>query len=327
MLDVLDFVNGEMKVKVVGERELTVEGRLDDNRSFRRCFSLPQNTDMDAITSVVSADGILTITAPQKVSFTVPTYEMIQAARCITFGFIMKVDINGQHCVMLLLIPQSNQTKQGTKTMPVQATTDGSTKVMESSSTTTQTSAATSTTAAKQREAQGSEAQRVKEETHLADASSGISGEVQQSSKSFTSSQSESSTASSAALASGTATHGNEKPAKEESQNKSISTQTSCNYQTEIDEQGRRRAALPIMRRGQFFNDSYFEDTWKDYQDAVREVLAKWDDQSAAASDDMTCYRRLRSRDMRDENQAITSAEDSSSYKVSANKRIMRVFS
>lgn len=69
MLDVQDFVNGEMKVKVTAERELAVEGRLDDKRSFRRCFSLPQNTDMDAITSVMSADGILTITAPQKVNF------------------------------------------------------------------------------------------------------------------------------------------------------------------------------------------------------------------------------------------------------------------
>lgn len=68
VLDVQDFVNGEMKVKVVGERELAVEGRLSDNRSFRRCFSLPLNTDMEAVTSVMSADGILTITAPQKVS-------------------------------------------------------------------------------------------------------------------------------------------------------------------------------------------------------------------------------------------------------------------
>lgn len=68
MLDVQDFVNGEMKVKVIGERELAVEGRLDDNRTFRRCFPLPQNTDMEAITSVMSADGILTITAPKKVS-------------------------------------------------------------------------------------------------------------------------------------------------------------------------------------------------------------------------------------------------------------------
>lgn len=67
VLDVHDFMNGEMKVKVVGERELAVEGRLDDNRSFKRCFSLPQNTDMEAITSVMSADGILTITAPRKV--------------------------------------------------------------------------------------------------------------------------------------------------------------------------------------------------------------------------------------------------------------------
>lgn len=217
--------------------------------------------------------------------------------------------------------------KQGTKTLPVQVTTDGNTKVMESSSTTTQTS----TTAAKQRGTQENEAQRVTEKTLLADAtqcSTGVSGENQRSSQSFTSSQAESRTASNATLARDSANDGNEKSVKEGSQNKSISTQTSCNYQTDNEERqrdgrGSRRSALPIMRRGQFFNDSYFEDTWKDYQDAVRDILAKWDDHSAAATDDMTCYRRLRSRDMRDENQAITSAEDSSSYKVSAGKIIM----
>ncbi|KAG0725432.1 Heat shock protein 22 [Chionoecetes opilio] len=282
VLDVQDFVNGEMKVKVVGELELAVEGRLDDNRTFRRCFTLPQNTEMDAIASVMSADGILTITAPQK----------------------------------------GNQMKQDTKTFPVQMSANGNTAAMESSATTTQTSAATSISAAKQRETQESEAKRVAEKNRLADAtcSSGVSGESQQSSQSFISSQTKTSAASDASQTKDSAYDGSEKAVREGSQNKSISTQTCRNSQTEsqnqqLDKQGSRRSALPITRRGQFFNDSYFEDTWKDYQDAVRDVLAKWDDHSTAATDDMTCYRKLRSRDMRDDNQAITSAEDSSSYK------------
>lgn len=89
-----------------------------------------------------------------------------------------------------------------------------------------------------------------------------------------------------------------------------------------VRSEGRRLSkgvALPIVTRGQFFNDSFFEGTWKNYQDAVREVLARWDRSSSpvTSSDDMTCYRKLRTRDMRDENQAVTTSEDESSYKVS----------
>lgn len=78
MLDVQDFMGGDVKVKVVDERELLVEGRVEKKEegslslssySFRRRFTLPQHTDMTAITSVMSSDGILTITAPAKVRF------------------------------------------------------------------------------------------------------------------------------------------------------------------------------------------------------------------------------------------------------------------
>ena len=225
---------------------------------------------------------------------------------------------------MVILI---SQMKQGTKASPTRVTSNGNTKATESFSSTTQTTAATSSTGVKQRETQEREAERVAEKNLLADGtqcSSGVSGETQKSSQSFTSSQIESNTAANAAQTSDTAAVGTERAVKEGSQNKTISTQTSLNE--ERDGWGRRRSALPITRRGQFFNDSYFEDTWKDYQDAVRGILARSDDQSAAATDDMTCYRRLRSRDMSDENQAISSAEDSSSYKVNANRLIIMVF-
>lgn len=76
-MDVHDFLDGEVKVKVVGEKEVVVEGRVErregggssvSSHSFRRRFSLPHLTDMSAITSVMSSDGILTITAPKMVS-------------------------------------------------------------------------------------------------------------------------------------------------------------------------------------------------------------------------------------------------------------------
>ncbi|XP_063586551.1 uncharacterized protein LOC134764016 [Penaeus indicus] len=72
VVDVHDFLDGEVKVKVVGEKEVVVEGRVERREgggssahSFRRRFSLPPFTDMSAITSVMSSDGILTITAPK----------------------------------------------------------------------------------------------------------------------------------------------------------------------------------------------------------------------------------------------------------------------
>lgn len=76
VLDMHDFMGGDVKVKVVGEKELVVEGRMEKEEgrssmsahSFRRRFSLPHLTDMTAITSVMSSDGILTITVPEVVS-------------------------------------------------------------------------------------------------------------------------------------------------------------------------------------------------------------------------------------------------------------------
>nr|XP_027233909.1 uncharacterized protein LOC113825291 [Penaeus vannamei] len=70
VLDVHDFMRGDVKVKVVDE-ELVVEGRAEEEeggssvstRSFSRRFALPHSTDMTRITSVMSSDGILTITA------------------------------------------------------------------------------------------------------------------------------------------------------------------------------------------------------------------------------------------------------------------------
>lgn len=75
MLDVQDFSSsGEMTVQFLSERELLVEGRVEEEgkcsrscRRFQRCFLMPGPVDLQAVTSVLSADGVLTITAPKKV--------------------------------------------------------------------------------------------------------------------------------------------------------------------------------------------------------------------------------------------------------------------
>lgn len=67
-----DFQGGDVQVKVVGRSEVQVEARLEkeergckSSRSFRRRFHLPGVLDVDAVTSALSSDGILTIKAPK----------------------------------------------------------------------------------------------------------------------------------------------------------------------------------------------------------------------------------------------------------------------
>lgn len=72
---------------------------------------------------------------------------------------------------------------------------------------------------------------------------------------------------------------------------------------------------IPIRRRGLFFSDSVFQDTRDDFHRAIKEVLRSWGEESSMF-DALTSYRNLRSRDLREENQAVTSLEDESYHKV-----------
>ncbi|XP_037777726.1 LOW QUALITY PROTEIN: uncharacterized protein LOC119574521 [Penaeus monodon] len=72
VLDVHDFMNEDVKVKVVENKEVVVEGRAEKNdgtlrssKSFCRRFTFPGAVDMNAVTSAMSSDGVLTITAPK----------------------------------------------------------------------------------------------------------------------------------------------------------------------------------------------------------------------------------------------------------------------
>ena len=65
-----DFLEGDIKVKVVGKNEVQVEGKVEkqeesctSTRSFRQWFQLPGVVDVNAVTSALSSDGVLTIKA------------------------------------------------------------------------------------------------------------------------------------------------------------------------------------------------------------------------------------------------------------------------
>ncbi|XP_037777725.1 uncharacterized protein LOC119574520 [Penaeus monodon] len=72
VLDVHDFMDRDIKVKVVDNKEVVVEGRAEKNdgalrssKSFCRRFTFPGAVDMNAVTSAMSSDGVLTISAPK----------------------------------------------------------------------------------------------------------------------------------------------------------------------------------------------------------------------------------------------------------------------
>ena len=74
-MDVKDFMSGDVKVKVVDEDEVVVEGSVEQKdggslskKSFRRSFTFPGLVKESDITSTMSSDGVLTITVPKKVS-------------------------------------------------------------------------------------------------------------------------------------------------------------------------------------------------------------------------------------------------------------------
>ncbi|ROT62320.1 heat shock protein 21 [Penaeus vannamei] len=63
------------------------------------------------------------------------------------------------------------------------------------------------------------------------------------------------------------------------------------------------RETFPITRKGHFFSHYFFRDTREDFQKAVREILSRWGEKSCG--DEMTSYRKLRARNMREDTQAF----------------------
>lgn len=136
---------------------------------------------------------------------------------------------------------------------------------------------------------------------------------------------------------------------KETVKQRRISTntsQTSQNRDIEIKYENPSSFDFPIVRRGPFYQDSFFKEVHQNFQSAVRQVLDRWVDVPSLLSrntdinsfhnidnfhhtlsnyrsildrdsfDDFTCYKSLRSRSSKEENQAATVRDNAEDYKV-----------
>merc|ERR1712106_1229654 len=73
IIDVREFMQGCLKSSIVGERELLVEGSIEEitsgvkgKRTFEKKFLLPSEAILSETTSALSSDGVLTIISPKK---------------------------------------------------------------------------------------------------------------------------------------------------------------------------------------------------------------------------------------------------------------------
>jgi len=72
---------------------------------------------------------------------------------------------------------------------------------------------------------------------------------------------------------------------------------------------------FPIIERGLFFQDSFFNDWQEQWEDAVKEILDKFNAR-LPNTDDFSSYRTLREKDLREENQANSLEIEGNNYKI-----------
>ncbi|XP_037777730.1 protein lethal(2)essential for life-like [Penaeus monodon] len=72
---------------------------------------------------------------------------------------------------------------------------------------------------------------------------------------------------------------------------------------------------LPIAEKGLFFHDSFFDDIQKHFETAIDQILDTWGE-AKSVSDLMNSYRRVRERNMQQENQVMAFSEDDQNHKV-----------
>ncbi|KAK8751055.1 hypothetical protein OTU49_012763 [Cherax quadricarinatus] len=229
IVDVQDFLNGgEVTVKTVDEREVVIEGHIEkqegntkSSKRFCKRFVLPEDIEVESVTSVVSSDGVLTITAPRK-----PSTKQIE-------GNI-----------------ETTQTKKVVKTTTI-TTIEGE---------------------------EDSEPAPVKpKEVVKKPDEHTVTQKVDKETVSTVSQL-----------------------------DKTVTDSTTTGTVTKV---------VTIIKKGSFFEDSFFEDSRQLFQTAVRKVLEKFNETSSQ-TDDITTYRKLRQRDLKEENQAVTVHEDQTSQKM-----------
>ncbi|XP_042893939.1 uncharacterized protein LOC122267832 [Penaeus japonicus] len=295
VIDVHDFTDGgAMSVKAVNDRELVVEGQLekkeDDSKStkrFLRRFVVPGDIELDSVTSVVSSDGVLTVSAPKKqkpfVSLTTDTKETRNTCQRPTESIepTSHSQQESQRKGAIVPIQLEDTDKVSAPLAPKTDTADA----FQSSS---------------ELEKKDCLSQDLLSPTSDDDDDEGYTFIVRQPGNTYR------------------VTFGDDEEREEESrasESKSLASGLPSDCTFESSGFTSENRLLPIVKKGQFADDCYFENVRPNYSQAVREVLEKANEWSCQ-SDAMHNYRKLRQRKIKLENQAVNVSEDSKSHKI-----------
>jgi len=323
VLDVRDFEDGNITVKALGEGEIIVEGKTEKksggssmSKSFRRRFVLPGLVKNEAITSARSSDGVLTITAPKKESH-----------------FMIKDVTNEMSSVT------SPTSVTSGPFSPVFAQGDKKTEDSFANAQKTNTTSETKT-----------ESNVIYCSDKTNESSSTNVGEKKVAVQYVDKNQSEIDSDNSKFQLIGPVKDLTDANIKETVKQRKHSSHSSSNSKNDreisINLEGSDNFSFPIVRRGPFYQDSFFNEVHQNFQSAVRQVLDRWVNFPALMSsnmdahsqnsfdrfnntlsnyksildqdsfEDFACYKSLRDRSHKDENQVATFREDKENFKL-----------
>jgi len=376
ILDVRDFEQGTIVVKALHDTEILIEGKIEKKtngssmmKSFRRRFVMPGYIKSELVTSARSSDGIMTITAPKQLSH----FAITDVTKDVTNEASRKIDIE---------TPFSPNVTSPNAFSPDAQTPDLSgpfspvfshdnSQVFSDNSTSKTTTSSDIQSKVEESIVSSNSSAKVEQyenvEKHSDSAGKNI--EIQQvdshDQKDISNTQ--------------TGVENGEKIVNIQYVDKNqsdieIQNQQQANYtligevkdltDRNIKETVRQRkisgsqhrdisidyehANFPIVRRGPFFQDSFFQDNHQSFQSAVRKVLDRWVDYPSLMSsnidsfdnfnshhdcfnktltnyssildrdsfEDFACYKSLRNRSSKDENQAASINENKEDFKI-----------
>nr|QOV08711.1 HSP21 [Macrobrachium nipponense] len=285
VVDVQDFMEGDIKVKVLGEKEVVVEGQGNgspgegsfSSRRFCRRFTFPSSVNMADVTSVLSSDGVLTIEAPKMEA--VSRREVSEESSASSSESVPSISSSVSETSDIVYYckgcnkkiggswqtaPETKTAQQGGVKVPININASMSSAL----------NSQTDQISTEKKE----QIKSVKKET----------------------------------MAKNTSLQGAETTDGET--NVKLHSQVKANhYEVPVTT---AHSFLPVSIRGPFFGDSFFSDLHKDFQSAVQEVLSRWGARtSMRMEDDLSAYRKLRLGNLKEETQAVQTREDESSYK------------
>ncbi|XP_068208593.1 uncharacterized protein [Palaemon carinicauda] len=291
VMDVQDFMEGDIKVKVLGEKEVVVEGQGSfPSRGFCRKFTFPSTVNMAEVTSVVSSDGVLTIEAPKmeadnntvsgKVSQDVKESHYFGNSSSNHSILNPRGDKNKEDGIVYYCRDCNKKIGSWHKASEKMSALKGEIKVPVKIITTSGTEKIIPV----QQEEQVKESQT----KYIP-----IEQEKQEESKEKSSQEHKDITVKTNVL-------------QVENKNKNC-------YEVPVTSGFR---ILPVSFRGPFFGDSFFKSVHNDFQSAVQEVLSRWGARtSMLMEDNLSAYRKLRLQNLKEETQAVRTTEDETNHK------------